>query len=435
MEEEALRGVQWQTYGETVLNPYACAFVALMAILLLALPRRFALLPCVAVALYITNMQRIVIADLDFFMLRIMVLIAFLRIVARAEYRGLHLTGIDYLVFSLSGVIIITRTALLQTTGIFINRLGCTFDLLGMYFTVRILVRSFDDIGIFIKGIILMSLPLAFFMTLEQITGINRFSALGGVPEAAFVRGGRIRSQGAFSHPILAGTFGASSLALAAGLLLQNTRSRLMALTGIAAATIITIMSASSGPIITYLAAVAGFCAWPMRRYLKPIVWSCIAFVALLQLVMKANVWWLITRFKIVSGSTGSHRAMLLDAFFERFDEWWLIGTPSSGHWGWGLEDVTNMFVRMGIDAGLAGLLLFLAIIFFCFKSVGRSIRASAQLPGNQKLLWALGVYLFSHVISFMGVSYFSQMPFFYYTTIALISSVDSPEFKKNYSQ
>lgn len=434
MEEDPLRGVQWQTYGETVLNPYACAFVILMALLLLALPRRYALLPCLAVALYITNMQRIVIAGLDFFMLRIMVLVAFVRIVTRAEYRGLRLTPIDYLVFGLSAVVVLTRTALLQTAGVFINRLGYTFDLLGMYFAVRILIKNFDDIGIFIKGLIIMSLPLALFMTVEQITGINRFSALGGVPETAFVRDGRIRSQGAFSHPILAGTFGASSLALAAGLLLRSRRSRLMALTGIAAATIITAMSASSGPIVTYLAAVAGFCFWPLRRYLRPIVWSCVASLALLQLVMKANVWWLITRISMVSGSTGSHRAMLLDAFIERFDEWWLLGTPSSGHWGWGLEDVTNMFVRMGIDAGLAGLLLFMAIIFFCFKSVGCSIRAAAQQPGNQKLLWALGVYLFTHVVSFMGVSYFSQMPFFYYTTIALISAAGSDDFNKNCS-
>ena len=69
--QEALRGVEWETYGETILNPTAFTFLILMAILLLFLPRRHALIPFIAVALFTTSLQRVVVATLDFDFIRI----------------------------------------------------------------------------------------------------------------------------------------------------------------------------------------------------------------------------------------------------------------------------------------------------------------------------------------------------------------------------
>ena len=88
--QEALRGVQWQQYGETILNPVAFALVLLMGILLIYLPRRHAIIPFIAVALFSTDLQRLVVATLDFDMLRIMILFGIIRVLYRSEYRCGH---------------------------------------------------------------------------------------------------------------------------------------------------------------------------------------------------------------------------------------------------------------------------------------------------------------------------------------------------------
>ncbi len=44
----------------------------------------------------------------------------------------------------------------------------------------------------------------------------------------------------------------------------------------------------------------------------------------------------------------------------------------------------------------------------------------------QQKFVWSLGVILFAYAWSFISVSFFGQMVFFYYLLIAMISSLNS---------
>jgi hypothetical protein len=86
---------------------------------------------------------------------------------------------------------------------------------------------------------------------------------------------------------------------------------------------------------------------------------------------MKAPVWFLLARLTVVGGSTGYHRAYLIDRAIANFGEWFLVGVPSTSHWGWGLQDVTNQFIVEGTRGGLLTLVLFVAVIVYCFKGLG----------------------------------------------------------------
>ncbi len=66
--------------------------------------------------------------------------------------------------------------------------------------------------------------PLVAAMLYEKATGRNVFAVLGGVSEMTLIREGKLRAQGAFQHPILAGTFGATVLPLMVGLMRMKDR-------------------------------------------------------------------------------------------------------------------------------------------------------------------------------------------------------------------
>jgi hypothetical protein len=139
---------------------------------------------------------------------------------------------------------------------------------------------------------------------------------------------------------------------------------------------------------------------------------------------MKAPVWFLMARVGVFSGSTGYHRANLIDQAIRNFPEWWLIGTKSNAEWGYGLSDVTNQYVWEGINGGLLTLLLFIAIIAYCFKTIGQALRvAEHKSIGVRICLWAMGAALFAHVITFLSVPYFDQSIVPWYLLLAMISS------------
>jgi hypothetical protein len=73
---------------------------------------------------------------------------------------------------------------------------------LGVYFPVRAVVRSFDDIILNVKMLGITLIPLAVPFLVEYTTGRNPFFVLGGVPEFTQIREGKFRCQGAFMHPI-----------------------------------------------------------------------------------------------------------------------------------------------------------------------------------------------------------------------------------------
>jgi hypothetical protein len=418
----------------TNINNIGLFFIVVMGILTMILPRRLVLMPLLFSVCYMTLGQQFVIGTAHFSIMRIIILFVWMRLVLRRDYFPLTLNSIDKTIICWVIVSVAVYALLWQSSQAIKNRLGFAYDVIGIYFLFRFFIRDFDDIYRTLKIIAIIVTPLIILILIESTTGRNLFSVFGGVPEFTAIRGGKLRCQGPFAHPILAGTFGATLLPLLVGFWFKKTNSRLLGIVGAIAATIIVITSASTGPLMTYLAGITGLVMWRFRKHMRIIRWGMLFVVLSLHIVMKAPVWALIGRVGEIIGGGGWHRVGLIDTAVSHFDEWWLFGTKSTAHWlsetlvnNPNMVDITNQFIRESVDGGLLKVILFIIIIALCFRGIGRTLQVMKEQPfSNRILVWSMGATLFAHVTAFISVSYFDQMVVLWYLLLAMISTVSS---------
>ncbi len=433
-EVEVLRQINWTEYGQSVLHPLALILLIIMSVFLLRTKSAYYLIPFLIIGVFITHMQRLVIGTLDFNMLRLIMIAGGIRAVLRNDIKRFNFHQMDYLIIIYVLVSSLAYIALRQTGSAMINRLGFAFETLLAYFLIRLYIVSFNQIIIFIRILSIVFAVVALFMTIEQLTRYNLFSLFGGVSEITQIREGRIRAQGAFSHPILAGTFGASFMPLFWGLWsMGEKRDRYFSILGFVSSLFITWASSSSGPVLTLLAGIFAIVFFRYRQYTKLVKSGTILILVCLDIVMEARVWHLISRVGIVGGSTGWHRYALIDQAINHFTEWAVIGVKTTGHWGWGLNDVTNMFIAQGVHGGVGTFLLFILLIRGGFNTVKQATDVSQDNIKVQKMYWAWGALLFAHCVSFFGVSYFGQMIYFWNLTLGVIACL--PVIAKNKSK
>ncbi len=264
---------------------------------------------------------------------------------------------------------------------------------------------------------------MAVFLYVEKQSGRNLFAIFGGIPEITALREGKLRAQGAFAHPITAGCFWVTQLPLFLALWWQDAKKMLIAASAISVLFII-YACASSTPASGLAAVAVGFAFYALRHRLTFVRWGLLATLVALHLVMKAPVWNLIARVDIVGGSTGWHRYNLIDQAIHRFSEWWLLGALSTAHWGSSLVDTANMYINEAVRGGFLTLTLFVVIIIFSFKNIGRLLSSLEESIPDYIFVWALGVALFTHCLVFIGVAYFGQIIVVWYLLLAVIGSL-----------
>jgi hypothetical protein len=301
-----------------------------------------------------------------------------------------------------------------------------------MYYLLRFLIRDLDEVPRIIKLISVTIVVLALLMLIEKSTTRNIFSVFGGVAVNTMVdEGGRLRCQGPFRHPILAGTFGATLLPLFLGLRFQGRRFRHLANAGIVAATVIVLTAHSSGPVVACVFVVIGMMLWHLRDHMRAVRWGGVFAIIALHIIMKDPIWALYGRLSELLGGTGYHRTYLITAAIKHFDEWWLMGTHYTAHWmpytlGFypNQVDITNQFINEGVEGGLVTMVLFIILLSLCFRAVGRLVHFTETLrPFSSRIMvWSLGVALLAHVVSFMSVAYFDQNVVMFYLLLACIS-------------
>jgi hypothetical protein len=276
------------------------------------------------------------------------------------------------------------------------------------------------------RAFIVVSVPVAIAFLVEYRTGRNVFSVFGGVPQITNIRDGRLRCQGAFAHPILAGCFWASVLPLMAA---QAWRGwRVGAVIGLMCGVLIIGLCASSTPVFALLAGIAGAAfALFSQQTRKWIIRMALVAVVALHFLREQPVWQLLGRVSVVGGSSGRHRYRLIDAAIENANEWWLAGsTMGTDHWGRGLFDVTNYYLAQALRGGLPLLLLFLLLVYVAFATARRTRLRVRRDFGKLVLVAALAVSLFQHAASFIGVTYFGQIMLLWYLLLAMIGSADA---------
>jgi hypothetical protein len=411
-------------------NALGLALTIASGLMLLVLPRRYAIAPVIVICCYMTMGQSIVVAGCHFTMIRVLVVFGWARVLLRGEFQNIELNLLDRMIFWWTAISFVAYVGLWHSGDAVIYKLGATYNIIGCYLLFRMLLRSLDDVVQVFRMMAVLIVPLAVFMLLEKSTGRNLFAMFGGVSEITAVRDGVLRCQGPFSHPILAGTFGATVLPLLACLWLDGRLGKLMATGGVISSLVITITSGSSGPVLALMAAVLALGLWRTRTHMYLLRRGTAIGIIFLQIVMKAPVWFLLARVDVFSGSTGFHRAMLIDSAFHNLGDWWLAGTRSTASWAdedQGMFDVTNQYLQVGAEGGIFSMLLFIWIIVSAFRLVGSTWRAMADIGepvASQFFVWGLGAALFAHVVSYISVSYFDQNFVNWYLLLAMIATV-----------
>jgi hypothetical protein len=418
--------------GETMLSPLALAMLGGCLITMWFLPRRYLLIPFVATALLVPLTQQVVVFGLHLTILRIAIVCAWVRVLVKGGLpqafikNGFNVIDKVFVAWIVSGTI--TYTLLYADVGALIFKVGYAFNILGIYFLFRHLTRDRADVMRLVRILAVLCVAVAAVMLLEQLTGHNLFSLLGGSLEDE-VRNGRTRAEGPFVHPIIAGTFGAMLMPVFASMW-WLTDSKRYAITGAISTAVMIVTSASSTPVAGCLAGLVALCIWPLRRWMRVLRWATVGIIVGLHFAMKSPVWALLARFDAVGGSSGWHRFMLVDQFIQHVGDWWLVGTTSNASWGYDMWDRANWYVASGETGGLATFALFVAVIGCAFRLVGIGRRYCTGDKSSERFVWGLGAALFASTVSFVGINLIDQSIIAWCAILASISAARSGVFR-----
>jgi hypothetical protein len=416
------------------MNDYAIIFLLVSTIALLLIPRHWAPLPLLIGACYIPSVAVVQLGPLHFSAVRIVICAGLVRIIIRGERLTDRMNSLDWLMLVWALWAIFSGLFHKDPSAAIVNRLGLVYDACGIYLLIRVFCRSLDDVVKLCHITTILLVPLAIAMLYENLTRYDVFSALTDDLFSTEIRSGRIRAQGPFAHSILAGTVGAGCLPLIVALWHEH---RIMTVIGIGACLVIVYASSSSGPIMSAMTAIGALFMWRWRHKIRLVRWLAVFGYILLDLVMKDPAYFIMARIDFVGGSTGWHRAKLIQASIDHLSEWWIVGTDYTLHWiGTGIAataehtDITNYYLQMGVIGGLPLMLLFIVILSKGFSIVGATQREISPLTRQYRFVsWALGASLFVHATTFISVSYFDQTVVFFYLTLAAISATQSETF------
>jgi hypothetical protein len=415
------------------MNPLALAFFVVVAGLLWVVPRKWALAPFLAGCCLITLGQGIEIGPATLPIFRMLILIGFCRAMVRGESMVGGINGVDKILFGWAAWYLFASFFHDWEIGFGpVYTCGQIFNLLGFYLLARAWVSNLEDTFGVIRITALLLVPIAAEMLFEKATGRNLFSFFGGVSETVLLREGRLRAQGPFMHPILAGTVGATCLPWFVGIMREH---RAIALTGMTAGSVMVFASASSGPIMSLMFAGFALVAWKFRHLTGAMRRAALLTYILLMFLMARPPYYLISKIDLSGGSTGWHRSFLIDTTIAHFGEWWLFGTDHTRHWmpdqGTAMSpthtDITNYYIGFGVAGGFLAMLLILAAVAKSFAWVGVIYRSMLpDRPNDAFMIWCFGAALFSHLGTGISVAYFDQSVVFYWLNVAVISSVYS---------
>ena len=417
---------------ETVLHPLVLIALLIAIVLILLLRRKFVIVPVLLMAFLVPLGQQVVVGGIHILVLRIVILVGLLRMLyarffspARVFSGGLSSLDKVFTIWAFFHVFAFLFLFSFQTAAL-VNQFGFLWDVLGGFLLLRFLVQEEGDIDRVIKTFAFIAGILAICMLNEHFRMQNVFGLLGGIRAVPETRDGLVRAQAAFSHPLLAGTFGATLLPLFF-LLWHSGKSKAAAVIGIFSSTIMTLCAASSTPVLAYVAGIGAVCFWPFRKHMRMFRWGIVFALLALHLVMKAPVWFLISRINVLGASSGDHRAYLVDLFIRHVGDWWLMGTNANGNWGWEMWDTSNQYVAEGEGGGLVAFVCFLGMISLCFARIGNARKAVAGDRKKEWYFWFFGAALFAHVVAFFGISYFDQTRLAWFALMVMIFAATAP--------
>ena len=271
----------------------------LLVVLTMVVPRKYLLVPFIITACFVPANQRVIIFTLDFTPLRILIVAGVLRLWLQGEIKIINWNRFDKLVLLwvvVGAIIYVIRWSDLRAL---IYKCGFLFDVFGLYWIFRQTIQKWTDIHFVFKVFAICALVMLPFVAFEWATGQNPFAVLGRVGTA--VREGRYRCQASFPHSIMLGLFWATLFPVFVGLT-KTGQSKRLYWAAVAACVFIVFFTTSSTPIATLAATTCFLPLFPYRRFGRQIALALCGLTAALHVVMKAPVWQLIGRIRIISG-------------------------------------------------------------------------------------------------------------------------------------
>jgi hypothetical protein len=433
-EVEAVNHIEVSRFGngapDTLLHPIVLVAMVVTIALMLFLPRRYVIVPFLLCTFLTPLAQVVVVAGVHLMVVRILILFGWIRMgltkfssepkIISGGFNSIDWVFLLWALFrGVAGMLQFMETAAV------VNQFGFFWDALGGYFLLRFMIQDEEGITRTIKTFSVVVCILGLFVLNERLRLQNIYGYLGGVSLIPDVREGLVRAKASFSHAILAGVFGATLVPFFL-YLWKGGKSKVAAVMGLIGSSAMVFSAASSTAILAYIAAFLGASCWFLRRQMRPIRWALLLVLVTLHLIMKAPVWFLIAHIDLVSGNSSYHRAELIDTFLRHFSDWWLVGAKATGGWGFEMWDVINQFVAEGELGGIATLVCFILIISLSYRKLGMARKTVEGETSREWLVWLLGVALFSHIVSYFGITYFDQTKFSWYALLAMISVATS---------
>jgi len=416
------------TFNQQIIHPLALAALLLAGILILVLPRKYALVPFFFAAVFIPVQQRILLFEIDFYSLRFLLTFALARVIARGEYAGYRVNILDATIIGAFVIRFLAYSILWTTPQAFLTALATAVDGIGIYLILRFLIRSFDDIVFTLKSLAILFLCLTPFIFHEYFTGENVFHIFGG-DQFSWIREGNIRARGPFRHPLTLGALVTPFLVMFIFLFQQgkDKTDKIFAALGILSVTFICYSTRSSTTFGALFLSLLFVSCWPFRNHLKYIrhgFWGSLVMLQLYLYFFKNKpIWAILIKSPFFVSSNHFHRYHLFDNFVTRIDEWWLVGTKSSAHWWYFTYDQLIQFVWVGCSGGIFELIIFIFSLYLCFKIVGSNMDLFQNDKNMQFFFWTLGAALLTHLVSFWGVNYYDQSGIGLLLLFAIISA------------
>jgi hypothetical protein len=404
------------------------AFVLFLCIAQVLLPLRWAFLPLLVAACHSGN------ADLapNLTPCRLVIITGLFRaaMAGRLTFR-LQVLG-DRLV--LAFCLVSLATGLVPRADVpnaFYQSAGLVLNIGGSYLYGRAFLRGGSGAVHLALGMTWVLMALAATVTLERMTLKNLYSGLGSRSEGVVIRNDKPRARGPFGHPILAGTAGAASLPLMIGLL---GRRKSTALAGCCCCLVIVFASGSSGPLMALGAGCWALALWRWRHMVSVIRWGLIVAGAVMHGISQRGVWYLMSYIDLAGGSTGYHRAKLIDGALADIGSWWLRGTdytrdwmPTGVSWSERHTDITNYYIHLGVLGGILLPILLVCLLWSSCAHIGKTVEQWSAETGTEEhedvrfLWWSVAACLFAHAVSSVSISYFDQIYVLLYLPIALV--------------
>jgi hypothetical protein len=415
------------------MNTTALVFLIAAVTSVIVVPRKWAPIPLLVSCCYMTVSQGIQVGPLTLPVFRLVLAAGLVRVILRRESIVGGFNTIDKLIIMwamwtlFAGLFHVWRPG---SGPIYAS--GLAYNIVLVYFLTRVWCRDLGDLMAVVKAVAWLLVPVAIAMFAEHVLEKNYFGILfGGVSEGVYWREGKIRAQGPFAHPILAGTVGAVCFPLMLGIWRQH---RVSAAVGTAACLAMVLASTSSGPLMSLFIGALGVLMWFRRNWSRAVRWALVGAYLCAELLMRRPAYYLMSELDLTGSSTGWHRSRLIEAAIDNFSDWWIFGTDYTFHWmGMSVgeaeihSDITNYYLFIGVIAGFPAMLLVIAMMWYAFMWVGRSVaNGSAEFREHGFLIWCLGAGLLAHAVTSLSVAYFDQSFTFFWLNIGAISSVYS---------